>query len=153
MKENKSGTNNKLNNPYRTNVEYAKKRADKTNTGEYNFEFGQDDTKSRYDYEFGDQANISAQDSPLARGANIANAFSYPTAGAMETPDDQNNRYNEEYGLGQADNVSLEREVNARGLKKKYQENLRQNYNVEFSDDELIDDNCDDCNHCSRCKK
>lgn len=178
MKDNELNTNNKLNTPYRTNAEYAKKRANKTNTNEYDYEFGQEnesrydyefgqenesrydnefgqDNESRYDYEFGEEANISAKDSPLARGANISNAFSYPAAGAAETASDQGNygRYAEEYALGQPDNASLQRQVNANGLKKKYQENLRQNYNVEFSDDELIEDNCDCCENCSKCQK
>lgn len=59
-----------------------------------------------------------AKDSPLARGENIANAFTYPGA-----------PYDEEFS--QEENI-------ANKLKRKYQENLRQNYNVEFSEDEEI---------------
>ncbi len=141
----KDRTNNKLNTPNRTNAEFAKRRANKTNDREYNYEFGQD-RKSRYDYEFGNEANTDAKDSPLARGANIANAFSNPTAASADTASRGGNygRYNEEYGRGQE---------NAEGLKRKYQENLRQNYNVEFSDDELVDDNCDNCKNCPRRKR
>ncbi|QVK19377.1 hypothetical protein KHQ81_06745 [Mycoplasmatota bacterium] len=154
MKDNRSKSNNKLNT--RSN---ADRRANKTNTHEYNYELGQDDydyefgqeNESRYDYEFGQEANAAAKDSPLARGANVAGAFSSPDTGATETS--ANRAYDEEYSLGQPDNASLQREVNARGLKKKYQENLRQNYNVEFSDDELIDDNCEDCGNCENCSE
>lgn len=60
----------------------------------------------------------NAKDSPLARGANIANAFSYP--GALQ---------DEEFS--QDENI-------ANKLKRKYQDNLRQNFNVEFSEDEEI---------------
>ncbi|HEY8364226.1 MAG TPA: hypothetical protein VIK84_01530 [Haloplasmataceae bacterium] len=91
----KDKTRNKLNTPYRTNVEYAKKKTKK-------------DSNSRYDYEFGNEVNNSAKDTPLARGANIANAFSY------STPLD---------------------EVTPQRLKSKFQDDLRQNYNVEIADE------------------
>ena len=153
MRDKNLRTQNKLNTPYRTNSEYAKKHADKINSHEYSYEFGKDD--SRYDYEFGNSVNLTAKDSPLARGANIADAFSYPSAGSAQTDAYRGDygKYNEEYTLDQSDNSALQNEVNANGLKKKYQENLKQNYNVEFSDDELIDDNCDDCDNCPRCHK
>lgn len=117
----KDKTHNKLNTPYRTNVEYAKKRTNNRNNHQSGYE-------SRYDYEFGNEVNNSAKDSPLARGANIADAFSYPGA-----PNDEE--------------FASENEVTARKLKQKYQENLRQNYNIEFSDDEEI---CDNCQHCKK---
>lgn len=141
----KDRTKNKLNTPYRTNAEYARKKANETNSDEYDYEFGQDRANSLYDYEFANEQDVSAKDSPLARGANIANAFSQPTAASAETASKIGSfaRHNEEYAMEQPDNAALQRQVNARGLKKKYQENLRQNYNVEFSDDELIDDDCD----------
>ncbi len=133
----KDRTDNKLNTPYRTNAEYVKKKS--KNHG--------------YDYEFGNDVN--AKDSALARGANIANAFSYPAAPAIDTANSQGSfrKYNEEYAIGNTDNVSYEREVTPKKLKRKYQDNLRQNYNVEFSDDELISDNCDNCDNCARRKK
>lgn len=144
----KMGTNNKLNTPYRTNAEYAKKKANESGKEASNL----NDTTSRYEYEFGNESNISEKDSALARGANISDAFSYPLAGATETtlntPDYSN--YNEEYAKDNLANTELR---NAREMKKRFQKNLRQNYNVEFSDDELIDEECNEnCENCPRCR-
>lgn len=147
-------TTNKLNTPYRTNDDYAKKKANKVNDWEYDYEFGTGasnlgNTTSRYDYEFGNEANISAKDSPLARGANIADAFSYPAS--PDTNEGNFGRYNEEYARGNPQNTELNKKENARDMKRRFQDNLRQNYNVEFSEDELIDDECDEnCDNCPR---
>jgi len=116
----KDKTNNKLNTPLRSNVEYAKKKSKKVNN--QNFDFN-----TRYDYEFGNEVRKNSKDSPLARGANIADAFSYPGSPNIDAE------------------FARDNEISSKKLKKKYQENLRQNYNVEFSDDEEIDDNCPDC--------
>lgn len=98
----KDKTKNRLNTPLRSNVEYAKKKA----------------KRSQYEYEFGNEIKNNAKDSPLARGANIANAFSYPGAPDVE--------------FGQDNDIRESK------LKRKYQEKLRQNFNVEFSDNEEI---------------
>ena len=58
----KKNTKNKLNTPYRSNVEFARKGKQ----------------KSGDDFEFGNEARSFDKDSNLARGANIADAFSYP---------------------------------------------------------------------------
>ena len=157
----KDMTTNKLNTPYNNNVE-NKKKASKVNTKEYDYEFGseygrsrEESTRSlnnnvnnRYEYEFGNEANVSDKDSPLARGANIANAFSQPNAPSADQASQRGNygRYKEEYAKEQEGNTELNRYSR---LKRKFQDDLRQNYNVEFSDDELIDDCC--CGDCDNC--
>jgi hypothetical protein len=163
-------TKNKLNTPYNNNVE-EKKKASKINTNEHNYEFGSEygasqeknsrllgesarNATNRYQYEFGNEASISAKDSPLARGANIANAFSQVNAASTDSASRSGyfGRYNEEYTTESPQNTEISQKNRTSHLKQKFQNNLRQNYNVEFSEDELINDCDQDCENCTRCQ-
>jgi hypothetical protein len=109
---------------------------------------------SRYQYEFGHEYypktaktaranNANAKDSALARGANIAGAFTNPLpsndASSMKSP------YMEEFAdpLGQDFHPNVKPTMpNQAKTKKSFQDTLKQNYNVEFAKEDLVCDNC-----------
>lgn len=163
-------TKNKLNTPYNNNVE-SKKKASKVNANDYNYEFSSEyganqerssrllgnsvrNATNRYQYEFGNEPTNSAKDSPLARGANIADAFSQANAASADIASTKGlyGRYNEEYTTDNYMNTEVGQKNRTARMKQKFQDNLRQNYNVEFSDDELINDCDHDCKNCARCQ-